>query len=172
VLRRWKGGAVVVSHDRTLLRGMDRIVELSSLGARSYGGGYDLYAERKAQAVAAAEHDLETRRAPGAPGGARGPGRPRAQGRRDAAGRKFAAKGSEPKILLGAHGRAGREQRRARGQGWPSAAQDAAQAKRGRRSAGRAPAPLAFDLPSCGLPAGRTCWTSTASASPIRTGRR
>ncbi|WP_235562836.1 ATP-binding cassette domain-containing protein [Brevundimonas sp. Root1423] len=33
VLARWKGGAVVVSHDRELLRTMDRIVELSSLGA-------------------------------------------------------------------------------------------------------------------------------------------
>lgn len=33
VLERWKGGAVVVSHDRGLLRPMDRIVEISSLGA-------------------------------------------------------------------------------------------------------------------------------------------
>ncbi|MEP5514532.1 MAG: ATP-binding cassette domain-containing protein, partial [Bauldia litoralis] len=48
VLAGWKKGAIVVSHDRALLRGMDRIVELSGLGARAYGGGYDLYAERKA----------------------------------------------------------------------------------------------------------------------------
>src|SRR5690606_29478304 len=48
LLARWKGGAVVVSHDRTLLRRMDRIVELSGLGVTVYGGGYDLYADRKA----------------------------------------------------------------------------------------------------------------------------
>ena len=53
VLGAWRGGAVVVSHDRGLLRRMDRIVELSSLGAKVYGGGYDLYAERKAAEEAA-----------------------------------------------------------------------------------------------------------------------
>ncbi|MBS0332255.1 MAG: ABC-F family ATP-binding cassette domain-containing protein, partial [Proteobacteria bacterium] len=52
VLRRWKGGAIVVSHDRALLRQMDRIVELSTLGATVYGGGYDLYEARKADAEA------------------------------------------------------------------------------------------------------------------------
>ena len=59
VLERWKGGAVVVSHDRALLRRMDRIVELSSLGPAAYGGGYDLYAARKAAERAAAEHGLD-----------------------------------------------------------------------------------------------------------------
>ena len=57
-LSRWPGGAVVVSHDRALLRRMDRIVELSPLGATVYGGNYDLYAERKATERAAAAHDL------------------------------------------------------------------------------------------------------------------
>lgn len=37
----WPGGAVVVSHDRDLLNGMDRIIELSSLGVSVHGGGYD-----------------------------------------------------------------------------------------------------------------------------------
>ncbi|HUH23024.1 MAG TPA: ATP-binding cassette domain-containing protein [Brevundimonas sp.] len=43
VVGRWPGGVLTVSHDRGLLRRMDRIVELSSLGARTYGGGWDLY---------------------------------------------------------------------------------------------------------------------------------
>ncbi|MEM7442965.1 MAG: ABC-F family ATP-binding cassette domain-containing protein [Pseudomonadota bacterium] len=47
ILGRWQGGALVVSHDRALLRGMDRIVELSSLGARIYGGNWDVYKARK-----------------------------------------------------------------------------------------------------------------------------
>ncbi|PXA83952.1 ABC transporter, partial [Caulobacter sp. D5] len=60
VLVRWKGGAIVASHDRALLRGMDRIVEISSLGAASYGGGYDLYAERKAAEREAAGRALDS----------------------------------------------------------------------------------------------------------------
>ncbi len=58
LLRHWQGGALVVSHDRTLLREMDRIVELSSVGAALYGGNWDFYEERKAQELAAAHHDL------------------------------------------------------------------------------------------------------------------
>src|SRR3569832_468659 len=39
VMEKWKGGAIVASHDRALLRRMDRIVELSTLGAKRGGGG-------------------------------------------------------------------------------------------------------------------------------------
>jgi ATPase subunit of ABC transporter with duplicated ATPase domains len=155
VLRRWKGGAVVVSHDRALLRGVDRIVELSSLGAVSYGGGYDLYAERKAQAVAAAEHDLEAAERQVRQAAREAQVARERKARRDAAGRKFAAKGSEPKILLGAQAERA-ENSGALGQ--PSiarAAQDAAQAREAADARVERLRRLAFDLPSCGLPAGR-----------------
>jgi len=46
-LQRWHGGLIVISHDRTLLRHMTRIVELSPSGLRQYGGNYDLYADQK-----------------------------------------------------------------------------------------------------------------------------
>lgn len=64
----WPGGLLVVSHDRRLLDGMERIVELSSLGLRSYGGNYTFYARARAterqHAVEALEHSkLERRRA-------------------------------------------------------------------------------------------------------------
>jgi ATPase subunit of ABC transporter with duplicated ATPase domains len=155
VLRRWKGGAVVVSHDRALLRGMDRIVELSSLGATSYGGGYDLYAERKAQAVAAAEHDLEAadrqvRQAAREAQIAR-----ERKARRDAAGRRFAARGSEPKILLGAQAERAENSGGREGRLADRAAQDAAQAREAADARVERLRRLAFDLPSCGLPAGR-----------------
>ena len=39
LLAGWRGGAIVVSHDRELLEEMDAIVELTSLGATRYGGG-------------------------------------------------------------------------------------------------------------------------------------
>ncbi len=102
VLEGWRGGAVVVSHDRDLLRRMDRIVELSGLGAKVYGGGYDLYAERRAAEREAAERGLasagrELKRVEREAQAAR-----ERKDRRDSAGRRFAARGSEPKILLGA----------------------------------------------------------------------
>ncbi|RMT91883.1 hypothetical protein ALP39_00174 [Pseudomonas marginalis pv. marginalis] len=54
------GGLVVVSHDRQLLNRMERIIELSPLGVRVYGGNYDAYrVQREAQqqaSVAALEH--------------------------------------------------------------------------------------------------------------------
>jgi len=46
-LRRWPRGLLVISHDRQLLEAMQRIVELSTLGLRGYGGGYSFYAQRK-----------------------------------------------------------------------------------------------------------------------------
>ena len=60
VLKEWQGGLVVVSHDRQLLNTMQRIIELSPLGARVYGGNYDAYrlqrdTEQHA-AIAALEH--------------------------------------------------------------------------------------------------------------------
>lgn len=47
-LQCWSRGLLVISHDRQLLQSMVRIVELSSLGLRSYGGNYTFYAEAKA----------------------------------------------------------------------------------------------------------------------------
>lgn len=156
VLARWRGGAVVVSHDRSLLRGMDRIVELSSLGARAYGGGYDLYVERKAIEADAARRDLdhaerEVRRAAREAQVAR-----ERKDRRDAAGRRFAARGGTPKIVLGmmaerAETSGGRE--------GVLAARLAAQAEDARIAAEarvERACGLGFDLPSSGLPEGRS----------------
>ena len=97
----WHGGVLVASHDRILLEGMDRIVELTPIGVHVVGGGWSAFAARReaerAQAAAeygrseAAVHD--TKRTVQA-------GR-EAKDRRDKAGRAFAARKSEPRILLG-----------------------------------------------------------------------
>lgn len=55
----WRGGAIVVSHDRELLDAMDRIVELDAAGLHSYGGNYTLYEERRDHAAQAALGALE-----------------------------------------------------------------------------------------------------------------
>ncbi len=101
ILERWEGGAVVVSHDRDLLGRVDRIVELSSLGAATYGGNWALYAERKAAEQEAAERTLATAETEAARAAADARRRMEAQARRDRAGRRKALKGDMPKILLG-----------------------------------------------------------------------
>jgi ATPase subunit of ABC transporter with duplicated ATPase domains len=102
LLERWPGGAVVVSHDRALLRGMDRIVELSALGAAVHGGGWELYVERRdAEREAAARGLDQAERAIDQAARARQQAVER-KTRRDRAGRAFAQSGSAPRILLGA----------------------------------------------------------------------
>ncbi|WP_336982474.1 MULTISPECIES: ABC-F family ATP-binding cassette domain-containing protein [unclassified Cedecea] len=57
-LHQWPRGLLLISHDRTLLQQMERMVELSSLGLRSYGGNYDFYQQMKAQETASATQNL------------------------------------------------------------------------------------------------------------------
>ena len=156
VLGRWKGGAIVVSHYRALLRRMDRIVELSGLGAQVFGGGYDLYAERKAEAEAAAARDLADAQKQAARVARDVQAAAESKARRDAAGKRSRAKGDQPKIMLDfraerAQASGGREKRLAeRMSGEAAEALSIAEARveQVRR--------LAFDLPPSGLAAGRT----------------
>jgi ATPase subunit of ABC transporter with duplicated ATPase domains len=55
----WRGGLLVVSHDRELLGLVDRIIELVPQGVRSYGGNFALYTAQRDAEAAAAERDLE-----------------------------------------------------------------------------------------------------------------
>ena len=155
VLHGWKGGAIVVSHDRALLREMDRIVELSGLGARVYGGNYDLYLERKAQEEAAAQQGLASAERTVARVAREAQGAREKKARRDAAGKRFAASGSAPKILLGAMAeraensgaREGRLAEKLAEQAGAELAEAQGRVERLRR--------LAFDLPPSGLAAGK-----------------
>ncbi|WP_369059152.1 ABC-F family ATP-binding cassette domain-containing protein [Caulobacter sp. 73W] len=156
VLRGWRGGALVVSHDRGLLREMDRIVELSSLGARVYGGNYDLYAERKAEEQAAAERDLAAAERDSDRVAREAQAARERQARRDSAGKRFAAKGGTPKIVLGMMAERA-ENSGARGEVLAERQREAAaerlDAARERVEQARE---LGFTLPSTGLPPGRT----------------
>jgi ATPase subunit of ABC transporter with duplicated ATPase domains len=172
VLERWKGGAVVVSHDRDLLRRMDRIVELSSLGAAIHGGGYDLYAERKAVERAAAERGLEVAERDAGRIAREGQRAVEKKARRDKAGRAFAARKSEPKILLGAmaeraENSGARENRLAERRG--AAAEAAVTEARERVERIRT---LAIPLPTTGLAVGRTVLALDEAAWDAPDGRR
>lgn len=57
-LHHFNCGMLVISHDRKLLQLMDRIVELSSLGVKSYGGNYNAYVAQKQLEQEAKERQL------------------------------------------------------------------------------------------------------------------
>lgn len=172
LLERWPGGAVVVSHDRALLRRMDRIVELSSLGVATYGGDYDLYAERKAAERAAAERGLDLAEREVARAAREGQRAVEKKARRDKAGRAFAAKRSEPKILLGAMAeRAETSGARETLLAQRRAAEAEAQLAGARERVERVRA-LAIPMPSTGLAPGRTVLTLDQAAWDAPDGRR
>jgi len=102
VIDEWPRGIVLVSHDRSALAHMERIVELSSVGVQVYGGGFEEYREQRDVERAAAARELEaaqlslarTKRAVQAT-------RER-KARQDAKGRRSRDGGSQPKIVLNA----------------------------------------------------------------------
>ena len=101
LLAGWRAGAIVVSHDRDLLETMDAIVELTSLGATRYGGGWSAYRARKALELAAAQGGLADAEKRLADLARTAQATAERKSRKDGAGRRKAARGDAPKILLG-----------------------------------------------------------------------
>jgi ATPase subunit of ABC transporter with duplicated ATPase domains len=102
LLANWRGGAIVVSHDRELFETLDAIVELTSLGATTYSGNYSLYRERKAVELAAAEHDLASAERRASLVDKKAQQARERQQKSNASGKRKRAKGDMPKILLNA----------------------------------------------------------------------
>ncbi len=59
VLDGFPRGLLVISHDRALLKRLERTLELSPLGLRAYGGGWDVYRRQVEIEKQAAAHRLE-----------------------------------------------------------------------------------------------------------------
>ncbi len=156
LLAAWRGGAIIVSHDRELLEEMDAIVELTTLGGARYGGGWSTYRARKAIEQAAIEAELAGAEKRAGAAQRQAQATTEKQGRRDSRGRARNARGDLPRILLGAMKRRAEETR--------AAATRLADRQRGEAeaqiSAARAKIeivdPLSVGLPSTGLPASRT----------------
>ncbi len=154
-LSRWSGGLLVVTHDRRLLRRVDRILEIVSGGVREYGGAYDAYREARDRERAAAE--AERSEAEAALRRARAEARRvrERQERRAARGRRSRREGGMPKILLNARreGAEGTTARLARvTRGVEEAAEERARAAKERVDEVAVPR---LDVAPSGLPAGR-----------------
>ncbi|MGJ5179471.1 ABC-F family ATP-binding cassette domain-containing protein [Bradyrhizobium oligotrophicum] len=102
LVQRWRGGVLVASHDRALLELMDRIVELTPVGVHIVGGGWSMFAQMRDDALARAAAALERADARLQDVGRAVQRQREAKARKDKAGRAVAARGSAPRILLGA----------------------------------------------------------------------
>lgn len=102
LLRGWRAGALVVSHDRTLLEEMDAIVELTTLGLSRYGGNWTVYRTRKDVELEAARRDLAAAERRADQVDRKVQEAFERKQRRDAAGARSGASGSLPRILAGA----------------------------------------------------------------------
>ncbi|QAU45067.1 ABC-F family ATP-binding cassette domain-containing protein [Bradyrhizobium guangzhouense] len=165
LLAAWRGGAIVVSHDRALLETMDSIVELTSLGATCYGGNWRSYRAQKAVELAAVRHDLAHAEKHLSEIEGKAQEAAERKARKDSGGKKKRAKGDMPRILAGARkdrsedsgGKAAEIAERRRAE-----ALDAVDAARRRVEILQ---PLSVKLPSAQLPAGReVVWLDRASA--------
>ncbi|MDR2175201.1 MAG: ATP-binding cassette domain-containing protein [Synergistaceae bacterium] len=93
-------GLLVISHDRALLERMERIVELSPQGLRSYGGGFSLYREWKETEHAAALEHLDSVKTERRRAAAEARASIERQEHRSAQGRKGKPKKGFPKAVL------------------------------------------------------------------------
>jgi ATPase subunit of ABC transporter with duplicated ATPase domains len=165
LLAAWRGGAIVVSHDRALLETMDAIVELTSLGATRYGGNWSSYRAQKAVELAAIRHDLAHAEKHLSEIDGKAQEAAERKARKDSGGRKKRAKGDIPRILAGARrdrsedsgGKTAQIAERRRAE-----ALDAVDTARRRIEILQ---PLSVKLPSTQLPAGReVVWLDRVSA--------
>ena len=156
VIEGWRGGAVVVSHDRELLEAMDAIVELTPRGAARYGGGWSAYRARKAVEQAAAEQQLASAEKQADAAQRQAQAATERQDRRDSGGRRKAGRGDMPKILIGARKRRAEESRGAAQRVAARQQTDAAARLDEARERIEIVDPLAATLAPTGLPASRT----------------
>lgn len=99
-LQQWPGGLLVISHDRQLLEGMQRIVELSPSGLRAYGGNYSVYRDCLLRERQAAQNTLEHARTERKRGERALQAQQQRQQRRTASGARGARDSNQAQILL------------------------------------------------------------------------
>lgn len=162
LIRGWRGGVLVASHDRELLETMDRIVELTPVGVRIVGGGWSAFVAQRDAELDRAATELEQSET-ALRGVERNVQRQReGKAQRDKAGRAFAARRSEPKILLGRQAeRAENSGARANVLGERLVGEAAAKAEAARARV-EVLTPLTIAIPPSGLPSGAQLLTLDA----------
>lgn len=156
IIETFKGGLLIVSHDRELLERMDHIVEITTLGVTVWGGNYSFYRSEKARTTERAESELSSARREADRNARDIEAARQRKEKRDAAGRRNRASAGQPKILLdaareraeGSAGGLGRLafRQQAEAEGRLTTAKDAIERER----------KLDFHLAGANLPSGKT----------------
>ena len=155
LLARWRGGAVVASHDRALLERVDRIVELTPVSVTIFGGAWPAFAEARDAARARAEADL-TRASDALRNAERAVQKAREKkARRDKAGRAWRAKGGEPRLSLDAAQQRAENSGAREGHIADRRIDDRADALEQARARVDVLTPLSIELPKTSLPGSR-----------------
>jgi ATPase subunit of ABC transporter with duplicated ATPase domains len=102
LLSTWPRGLLVISHDRTLLDGMERIVELTPQGLHSHGGNYSFYHQAREAEQLARQAALDHARTERKRGERELQLQRERQQRRSARGKRSAHEGNQARILLDA----------------------------------------------------------------------
>ncbi|SDG67606.1 ATPase components of ABC transporters with duplicated ATPase domains [Bradyrhizobium sp. Rc2d] len=161
----WRGGAIVVSHDRNLLETMDAIVELTSLGSTRYGGNWSSFRAQKAVELAAVRHDLAHAERHLSEIDGRAQEATERKARKDSGGRKKRAKGDMPRILAGARKDRSEDSGGKTAQIAERRRAEAVEAVDTARRRIEVLQPLSVKLPATGLPASReVLWLDGVSA--------
>ena len=155
LLARWRGGIVVASHDRALLAGVDRIMELTAVAVTIFGGAWPAFAEARDAARARAEADLSRasdalRHAERAVQEAK-----ERKARHDKLGRAQRAKGGESKMFLDAEKQRAENSGSREGRIADRLIESRAEALNEARARVEVLTPLSILLPGTGLPGSR-----------------
>ena len=156
LLARWPGGALIASHDRALLEGMDRIVQLSPVDTFCVSGGWSAFVVERDAARERADASLERARRDLAQNERAAQRRTEKKVRRDKAGRAVQARGDMPRILIGAKIQQAQESGARERQVAQRLVGEARDAMDIARQQAEVLTPLAIDLPPSGLSSGRT----------------
>lgn len=100
-LRQWRGGLLVISHDRELLGHMQQIVELDARGLHRYGGAWQHFADTRAAEREAAIAQLDHARAQHRQQQRSAREQHQRQQQRQARGNRDAKQANQAPILLG-----------------------------------------------------------------------
>ena len=155
LLDRWRGSAIVASHDRALLERVDRIVELTSVGVTIFGGAWPAFAEARDAARTRAEADL-VRASDALRNAEREVQKAREKkARRDKVGSAWRARGGEPKLSLGAAAQRAENSGEREGHIAARRIDDRTDALEEARARLEISTPLSIDLPATDLPDSR-----------------
>src|SRR3984957_13985911 len=155
LLERWRGGAIVASHDRALLERVNRIVELTPIGVTVFGGAWSAFAAQRDAARAQAEADLKRtsdalRNAERVVQKAK-----EKKARRDKGGRAWRAKGVEDKMFMDAEKQRAENSGAREGHLADRMIEDRSAALEEARARVEGLTPLSIDLPKTNLPRAR-----------------